>query len=669
MLTFRMGTVLAAFLIAASALAQARPSAVAASRSSSSSELRALDQLVDQMLRSRELRVRDSVRDSMLAERYNERLDQYYRGVRIIGGEVTRQIAADGTASAFGLLHEGLAIDTTPALDLNAARRRIGEAAGGEPYGDAELVVLPLSDGYHLTYTGQAWSGFEIVNVYIDANSGALIGKFSDFHTEVGTGTGTYGDTKKMSVKTIGGTFLADDGLRPAAITTYDMKGSLARTQNVLNRVVNVATSDVASDADNTWTDSTVVDAHVYAGWYYDYLFKRFNRHGLDDRDLRMPVLVHPVRIQDIGTAPSSVIGTYYVNAFYCPTCGPDGRGAITLGEGAPRNFFSAGSPEYKPFSASLDVVAHELTHGVTAKTANLANFPWVEAGALNEAFSDMFGTATEFFYEPVGTGYQKADYLIGEDVFSPFGFVIRVLNDPLGIGRPDHYSNRRVTDDPHINASIPGHAFYLAIEGGRNRTSGLTVQGVGAANREQVEKAFFRALTTMLPSNATFGLTRLATIQAATDLYGAASAATRAITQAWDAVGVQPRTTPTAGLFPNPSFSENVLCGGARPSWSLEITVSAGSSNLTIGSWNFEIFDPSGRSVERELLTASEFAQFFNYCAVGSSRLMAQTDACAAVCVTTPNGAGGFAQASFTGTDASGAPINFSTARVQLVR
>src|SRR5205823_1212617 len=76
------------------------------------------------------------------------------------------------------------------------------------------------------------------------------------------------------------GTFLADDPMRPAAITTYDMKGSLARTTAILNRVSGVTTSDIGADTDNVWNDPTVVDAHVYAGWYYDYLFKRFGRRG-----------------------------------------------------------------------------------------------------------------------------------------------------------------------------------------------------------------------------------------------------------------------------------------------------------------------------------------------------------------------------------------------------
>jgi thermolysin len=90
-----------------------------------------------------------------------------------------------------------------------------------------------------------------------------------------------------------------------------------------------------------------------------------------------------------------------------------------------------------------------------------------------------------------------------------------------------------------HTNSGIPNHAFYLAIEGGTNRTSGVAVQGVGRANREQIEKVFYRAFVFLLPANATFSTARAATIQAARDLYGAGSAPERAVTQAWNAVGV----------------------------------------------------------------------------------------------------------------------------------
>lgn len=116
-------------------------------------------------------------------------------------------------------------------------------------------------------------------------------------------------------------------------------------------------------------------------------------------------------------------------------------------------------------------------------------------------------------------------------------------MSDPASLGDPDHYS-RRYTGSAdnggvHINSAIPNQAFYLAIEGGTNRTSGLPVQGVGGANREQIEKVFYRAFTQLMPSNSTFATARSATIQAARDLFGGGSPAERAVTEAWAAVGV----------------------------------------------------------------------------------------------------------------------------------
>jgi bacillolysin len=177
--------------------------------------------------------------------------------------------------------------------------------------------------------------------------------------------------------------------------------------------------------------------------------------------------------------------------------------------------------------------VAHELTHGLTQFTSDLVYQG--EPGALNEAFSDIIGVSVDFYQRPNG-----ANYLIGEDIITPGG--IRSMDAPTAYGYPDHYSVRYTgTGDNggvHINSSIINHAFYLAVEGGTHRLGG-TVAGVGRANREQIEKVFFRAFTLMLPQNANFSLARAATVQSAADLYGAGSAAHGAVIQAWNAVGV----------------------------------------------------------------------------------------------------------------------------------
>jgi Zn-dependent metalloprotease len=83
-------------------------------------------------------------------------------------------------------------------------------------------------------------------------------------------------------------------------------------------------------------------------------------------------------------------------------------------------------------------------------------------------------------------------------------------------------------------------HAFYLLVEGGRNRTSGLSVAGLGSANREKAEKIFFRGFTLHLTPLASFSDARRATLQAATDLYGAERLEVQQVRAAWTAVGVE---------------------------------------------------------------------------------------------------------------------------------
>ena len=205
--------------------------------------------------------------------------------------------------------------------------------------------------------------------------------------------------------------------------------------------------------------------------------------------------------------------------------------------------------------------------------------------GALHESYSDIFAAAVEFFLHEPGIGPQRADYLVGEDL-PEFGTLARgapgpirslenpgsipilparFINPPVEIGMPDAY-RRAVrffladirpagiaptllawvagiavelpTDDGgavHWNATILGHAFYLAIEGGVNRSTGIEVAGAG--NREQVEQAFFRAMTDMMPPDADFFVAARVIHQSAVDLFGPAAGVTEAIRSALVAV------------------------------------------------------------------------------------------------------------------------------------
>ena len=496
--------------------------------------LRDWDSRIDAMQRAGELRLREIQPDTLVKGRAYQRADQYYRGVRVFGADVSRQSWQGATESAFGTLYAGIDLDTTPALDADAARAVLQARTDGELAGPAELMVLPQDGGrYVLAWRQRVVRRNDARQYFIDADSGAARLDYSDRRTQtaVGRARGVLGDTKKISVHRATGGFTTSDELRPPSIQTYDLQGNPRRADDFLFGRVTLGTPDLASDTDNDWTDGAVDDAHVYAGYTYDFYFKRFGRHGLNNADIRLQSLVHPVRRSDFSTY-FDAYPDFFLNAFY------DGNGVMVYGEGLPAGF-TYGGQTWDYLSGGLDIVAHELTHGVTDYTAHLIYRG--ESGALDEAFSDIMGTSVEFFIQPAGSGPLKADYLLGEDVVRPGG--IRSMSDPGTFGDPDHYSKRYLGSEDnggvHINSTIVSHAFYLAVEGGTNRTSGVAVQGIGGANRAQLEKTFYRAFTEMLPANATFAVARAATIQSARDLYGAGSAAERAVTQAWTAVGV----------------------------------------------------------------------------------------------------------------------------------
>lgn len=504
-------------------------------------QLREWDQRVDSMMRTGGLRVTRQHDDRLLEGRSHQRADQYHRGVRVVGGDVTRQLHNGQVVSVFGTVYEGIAIDPSPAVDESRAVAIVQAHAGAVPVSNErpELTILPPEDaggGYRLAWRIRAAAGSSIRQYFIDARTGAVLLDYSDVKTQAvrGLGRGVHGDRKKISVKTSGSQFVAEDPLRPPTLRTYDLQGNIGRVNEFLSGRVNLSpATELATDADNDWTDGAAVDAHVYAGLTYDFFFKRFNRRGLDNADIRILSLVHPARRQDVFTEEGRDNPVFFANAAYF------GSGVMVYGVGLPPGV-TVGGRTVDFMSGALDVVAHELTHGVTDYTSALIYRN--ESGALNEAFSDIMAASVEFTYQPPGDGNLMADYLVGEDVVRPGG--IRSMSDPGAFDDPDHYSRRFTgTEDNggvHINSGIANHAFYLAIEGGTNRTSGLGVQGVGGGNRQQIESAFYRAFTELMPANATFGTARAATIQAARDLYGASSPAERALTQAWTAVGVE---------------------------------------------------------------------------------------------------------------------------------
>ena len=407
----------------------------------------------------------------------------------------------------------------------------------------------------------------------------------------VGSG-GALGDAKKVSTNRVAGTFRTEDQLRPAEILTLDTRGSEAALDRLINGVA--FDSDIATDSDNTWTDAPVVDAHVHIGYSYDYFFQRHGWAGLDDQDSRIFDAVN-----DFSVLPNNA---FFVRAPFGPegrgflAFGATADGTpFTVLDVAAHEFMHG----VTSFSADLRSVLFFDGFGpeqvvlesgpVACENVSFGGVPFLcddgrfvlasnHGGAINEAFADVFGTSVEFFFHAPGSGPLSTDYLSGEDL--PFG-PLRSLESPQSLSiqgpvlYPDHYGRRlrfpiiilegtpasptlldivpvvflddqgnfvalNNTDDGgvHMNATILGHAFYLAIEGGQNATSGLAVQGVGAANREQIERVFFRAMTEMMPSSTSFPIATAVVFQSALDLFGSGSSVSTAVLQALLAVG-----------------------------------------------------------------------------------------------------------------------------------
>ena len=600
-----------ALLVAAAALSSfvgsAQQPAGVQVAANSIDQLRTWDSTIDGMVRANQLVVLNSLADPDIDGRRHESLAQYYLGIPVYGGSLSRQTAQGVSVSIIGTVFNGISIDTTPALSEDQIVRALADVSGGRLVnGPPRLVIFPSLDGrYRLAY--QATMS-DMKTYIVDAGSGGVLLTSDEIttQTQIGVGTGVLGDMKKMSTTQIAGGFRTHDQLRPAPIRTFDTHGSdvaLNRLQLPPGAAVD---SDFSVDADNTWSDPPVVDTHVNAGFMEDYLFKQHSWTGIDNRR---------------GTITTAVHTGLVNNAFFIgPPFGPEGRGLFVFGS------TTAGVP-----LTVIDIVAHEMMHGVTnaaltqrtgigllttfnidrlgptAYTSGGATFPcdttdfvvgatrfpmyciggrYVLAsnhgGTINEAFSDVFGISAEFFHQPAGTGPLRADYKLGEDVtgFGPNRAAdvpasLVALGSSLGpLVYPDHASRgfsflvaiaqgtrtnpiamlgttwtlqgdqlamlgTNDTGGVHVNSTILSHAFYLAIEGGRNATSGITVQGVGSANRAQIERSFFRGMTVLMPNAPTMQVAAQATLQGAIDLYGANGSPALAIRQAMQAVGL----------------------------------------------------------------------------------------------------------------------------------
>ncbi len=325
--------------------------------------------------------------------------------------------------------------------------------------------------------------------LHIDAATGAVLRDRDGLHgyAVVGSGVGVAGDrrTLDVAVHATSGYALRDETRTPRGIRTFTARGG-ERLPGVL-----VTSADPHAWDEDFFGAGAAVDAHAFAGVVYDYLDDVLDRRSIDGRDGAIRLVVH--------------YGDGLANAFW------EGRRAV----------FGDGDASTAPLSAALDVVAHELFHGVTQEDSGLIYEG--QSGALNESLSDVFACFVE---RRAGDG----DWTIGEDVVSP---PLRDLARPWRTGLPAHmreYVYLPPTPEAdmggvHINSTIPSHAAYLVAD------------RIGLAKTRRI---WYRAASVYLTPYAEFAEFAAATRAAAEDLYGGDSDAAGAVDATWRAVGVE---------------------------------------------------------------------------------------------------------------------------------
>ncbi len=260
--------------------------------------------------------------------------------------------------------------------------------------------------------------------------------------------------------------------------------------------------------------DPAVNEAYDGAGATYD-LFFQFSRNSIDNRGMRLDSTVHYQKGYD--------------NAFW------NGE-QMVYGDG------DEDLPQeerlFNRFTSALDVIGHELTHGVTQYEADLVY--WDQSGALNESISDVFGSLVKQFQRRQSAA--EADWIIGQGLFTGNvnGAGIRSMkapgtayDDPI-LGKdpqPAHMRDYVATADDnggvHINSGIPNRAFYV------------TALELGGFAWEKAGRIWYKALTEKLNARSTFQEAANLTFEAAGELFGAGSLEQQAVKTGWSEVGI----------------------------------------------------------------------------------------------------------------------------------
>lgn len=271
----------------------------------------------------------------------------------------------------------------------------------------------------------------------------------------------------------------------------------------------------VRREGDGPTGDVAVNEAYDGSGLTYDLFKNEYQRNSIDGNGMRLDSTVH--------------YRTGYDNAFW------DGE-QMVYGDGD--EDLPADERLFNRFTIAIDIIGHELTHGVTQFEAKLQYFQ--QPGALNESMSDVFGSLVKQYQSQQIAS--EADWIIGEGLFSSNvnGVGIRSMkapgtayDDPV-LGKDPQPAHMRdyvntISDNGgvHINSGIPNHAFYV------------TALELGGFAWEKAGQIWYITLKDKLTATSKFQDCANLTHQVAGELYGAGSIEQQAVKKGWDAVGL----------------------------------------------------------------------------------------------------------------------------------
>ncbi|MEU6659683.1 M4 family metallopeptidase [Streptomyces sp. NPDC046821] len=497
------------------------------------------------------------------------RYERTYDGLPVLGGDLVVDTAksgkAEGVTRASKAALKGVA--TTAAVKPATAERQAVKAAAADgskktAADRAPRKVVWMAQGkptlaYETVVGGLQEDGTpNQLHVVTDAASGKKLYEWQGIET--GTGNTQYSGTVTLGTSLSGSTYSLNDTGR-GGHKTYNLNHGSSGTGTLYT-----AASDVWGNGSPSNTQTAAADAHYGAAETWDYYKNVQGRTGIRGDGVAAYSRVH--------------YGNAYVNAFWDDSCF-----CMTYGDG---------SGNLKPLTA-IDVAGHEMSHGVTAATAGLVYSG--ESGGLNEATSDIFGTAVEFY---ANNASDVGDYLIGEKIdINGDGTPLRYMDQPSkdGASKDSWYSGIGSVD-VHYSSGPANHFFYLLSEGSGAKTingvsynsptaDGLPVTGIGRAKAELI---WYKALTTKFTTTTNYASARTGTLAAAGDLYGTTSAEYKAVQDAWAGVAVGARSGGGGGgtgtSFEN-ATRVNIPDAGAAVTSPIAVTGRAGNapSNLQV--------------------------------------------------------------------------------------